>query len=156
MKADGGVDVQIHVFLTFDNSWWLAISFIFRPLYPQGNIPRYPLGRVGPRTGLDDLGKRKNFLPTRSRTPTLRLSSLLPVVIQTVLSPLRIIIHHLGVRFSQRWFHVSFLLAKFLDPKDGCDNLPPKRRLNFAELHRVISQKRDLFIRVTYNKVSKS
>jgi hypothetical protein len=52
MKTYGGVEVQIHVFLT-------------RPLYPQGKKPRYPLDRrLGrPRSQSGCGGDEKNSLP---------------------------------------------------------------------------------------------
>jgi hypothetical protein len=43
MKAYGGMDVYIHIFLDLDTSW--RFSFKTRSLYPPGKSPRYPLDR---------------------------------------------------------------------------------------------------------------
>jgi hypothetical protein len=43
-------------------------------------------------------------------------------------------------------FHAGFLLGLFVDPEDGVDMFPPKRRLTLNRLHGVISQKTVLFI----------
>jgi hypothetical protein len=42
MKAYGGVDVHIHIFLT---SALGVVSFMPRPIYPRGKYPPYPLDR---------------------------------------------------------------------------------------------------------------
>jgi hypothetical protein len=62
MKAYGGVDVYIHIFLTSalaGGEWSALRSDRFNP----GKGPRYPLDRRlgGPRAGLHDVEKR-NFL----------------------------------------------------------------------------------------------
>jgi hypothetical protein len=51
-------------FFDLGTSWRLVISFTPRPLYPRGESPVTHRGGgwVGPRTGLDDMEKRK-FLP---------------------------------------------------------------------------------------------
>jgi hypothetical protein len=48
-------------FLHLDTSWRLVVCFTPQPFYPQGNIPgtHWIGGWVGPRAGLDDVGKRK-------------------------------------------------------------------------------------------------
>jgi hypothetical protein len=48
-------------FLDLGNSLRWVLSFTPRSLYPQGKSPRYPFNRrlVDPRTGLDDVEKRK-------------------------------------------------------------------------------------------------
>jgi hypothetical protein len=51
MKAYGGVDVYIHIFLTFGTSWWWVVSFTPRPLYPRGKSPLYPLDRNQSQSG---------------------------------------------------------------------------------------------------------
>jgi hypothetical protein len=58
MKAYGGMDVQSNIF-GFGRRG--VVSLTPWPLYTQGKSPRYPLGRrlMGPRTGLDDVEKRK-------------------------------------------------------------------------------------------------
>jgi len=46
------------------------VSFTPRPLYPQGKIPRYPLGGwVGPMAVLDAVVKRKIPIPCRKLDP---------------------------------------------------------------------------------------
>jgi hypothetical protein len=59
MKAYGGVDVKIHVFLT--SALGGVVSFRPRPLYPGERAPgtNWIGGWVGPRTGLDDVERRK-------------------------------------------------------------------------------------------------
>jgi hypothetical protein len=65
MKAYGGMDVQIHIFLTsaLAGGEWSAS----RPgrFTPRGKAPgtHWIRGWVGPRAGLDDLEKRKYLTP---------------------------------------------------------------------------------------------
>jgi hypothetical protein len=59
MKAYGGVDIQIHVFLT-SSLVGGELSASCSGRFAPGE--RVPGGWVGPRTGLDDVEKR-NFLP---------------------------------------------------------------------------------------------
>jgi hypothetical protein len=49
-------------------SWMWVVNFTLRRLYLRGNNPWYPLdrGRVGPRTGLDDVEREKSC-PYRDR-----------------------------------------------------------------------------------------
>jgi hypothetical protein len=59
MKVNGGVEVQIHVFLTLAlavGQWTASRSCHLTPL--EG-VPRYPLigDWVGPRSGLNDMEK---------------------------------------------------------------------------------------------------
>jgi hypothetical protein len=66
MKAHGGVDTDIHVFLTsalVRDEWSVSCSCRFTA---GEKIPdtHWIGGRVGPRTGVDDVEKRK-FLPLR-------------------------------------------------------------------------------------------
>jgi hypothetical protein len=58
-----GVDAYIHVFLT--SALDGVISFTLRPLYPREITPgtHSTGGRMGPRTDLDDVERRKIFLP---------------------------------------------------------------------------------------------
>jgi hypothetical protein len=57
MKAYGGVDVYIHIFLT--SALVGVVSFMTLLLYPWGNSPltHWIGGWVGPRAGLDDMEK---------------------------------------------------------------------------------------------------
>jgi hypothetical protein len=61
MKAYGGLDVQIHIYLDHCTSWSLVVSFTARPLYPRGKSPdtHWIGGWVDPRASLDDVEKRK-------------------------------------------------------------------------------------------------
>jgi hypothetical protein len=74
MKANGGVNVQIHIFLmsALAGSEWSASC----PSHflPQGKGPWYPLDRRlgGPQTWSGRFGEEKNLDPTGTRTPTPR------------------------------------------------------------------------------------
>jgi hypothetical protein len=61
MKAYGGVDVLIHIFLTsalVGGEWWVSRSNRFIP--GERALGAHWLGgSVGPRAGLDDVEKRK-------------------------------------------------------------------------------------------------
>jgi hypothetical protein len=87
MKAYGGVDVEIHLFLSsaVGGGEWSAS----RPgsLTPGERAPDnfWIGGRVGPRLGLEDLNRTKNLAPAGTRTPTSWPSSLQPVAIPTEL-----------------------------------------------------------------------
>jgi hypothetical protein len=77
MKAYGGVDVQIHIFLTsalIGGKW--SASRIGR-FTPRGNSPRYPLDRRlgGPQSRSGRRGEEKILDATGTRTLTPRLSS---------------------------------------------------------------------------------
>jgi hypothetical protein len=65
LKAYGGVDIEIYIFLDLSTSCSWVASFKPLPLYPQGKSPRYPFDRRlgGPRAGLDDVEKRKFLTP---------------------------------------------------------------------------------------------
>jgi hypothetical protein len=61
VRGNGGITPRI---LNLGTRWRWVISFRFRPLYSQGNSPRWPFltgGWVGPWEGLDAVAKR-NFL----------------------------------------------------------------------------------------------
>jgi hypothetical protein len=45
MKTYWGVEVQLHVFYDLGTRWRWMVSFTPRPLYPQGDSPRYPFDR---------------------------------------------------------------------------------------------------------------
>jgi hypothetical protein len=45
MKAYWGVAVQLHSFFDLGTRWRWVVSFMPRPLYPQGKSPWYPLER---------------------------------------------------------------------------------------------------------------
>jgi hypothetical protein len=77
MKAYGGVDVQIHVFLTLALVGGV-VSFTPLKLYPRGKSSRYPLDRRlgGPLSQSGRYGEVKILDPTRTRTPTTQSSSL--------------------------------------------------------------------------------
>jgi hypothetical protein len=72
MKAYGGVDVEVHIFLDFGTSWMWVVSFMHRPLYPRGKSRRYKLDRrLGdPRTGLDDMEKSPDHTGTLNSDPS--------------------------------------------------------------------------------------
>jgi hypothetical protein len=81
MKTCGRFDVYIHVFLTSALVW--VVSFTPLPFYPWGRSPgtHWIGGWVGPRTGLDDMERRKILpkpgfeiwlLGSLSRLPSLR------------------------------------------------------------------------------------
>jgi hypothetical protein len=77
MKAYGGVDVYIHVFLTsalVGVSGQLHASAAFPP---GGKSPFYPLDRSldGPKIRSGRRGEEKIFYPTGTRTPTSRFSN---------------------------------------------------------------------------------
>jgi hypothetical protein len=61
-------------FLDLGTSWRWVVSFTPRPLYPQGNSPRYPLDRRldGPQSWSGRRGEDKILDPTGTRTPTPR------------------------------------------------------------------------------------
>jgi hypothetical protein len=72
MKAYGGVDVYIHIFLT-----WALVGGEWSASRPYRFIPRERApgthwigGWVDPKTGLDDVEKKKFLDPTGIRTPT--------------------------------------------------------------------------------------
>jgi len=71
LRHVGGVEVQLHSFLsiTLDNDE--AISLTSWPLYPRGKKPQHPLNRkrVDPRDGLDDFRHYKNPLPLPAIEP---------------------------------------------------------------------------------------
>jgi hypothetical protein len=75
MKAYGGVDVQIHIFLTsalVAGEWSASRPCLFTP-GERAPGTHWIEGWVGPRAGLDGL---ENILyPTGTRTPTPRSSS---------------------------------------------------------------------------------
>jgi hypothetical protein len=61
MKAYGGVDVEIHIFLT-------VVSFMPLQLYPQENNPQYPLDRrLGGPQSRSGLGEEEILDPYRTR-----------------------------------------------------------------------------------------
>jgi hypothetical protein len=67
MKAYGEVDVYTHVFFTAElvgGEWSASCPWL---LCPMERVPstRWIGGWVYPRTGLDDLEKRKFFIPPR-------------------------------------------------------------------------------------------
>jgi hypothetical protein len=64
MKAYGGMDVYIHVFLDLGSIWMVVFSFTPRPLYPRGKSPRYPLHR-----GLGGHQNRSGQREEETRTP---------------------------------------------------------------------------------------
>jgi hypothetical protein len=71
MKAHGGVDVQIHIFLTsvlVEVTGQLHAPADFAP----GKDPRYPLDRrlSGPESPSGRHGEVKILAPTGTRTPT--------------------------------------------------------------------------------------
>jgi hypothetical protein len=69
MKAYGGVDVWIYIFLTSA----LAGGEWSQPLYPRGKSPRYPLVRRlvgGQKSRCGRRGEEKILDPTGTRTPT--------------------------------------------------------------------------------------
>jgi hypothetical protein len=71
--------------LNFGTVWRWVVSFTPRSLYTRGTSPPYPLDRR--LVGTQNLpGKGENPAHTRTRTPTPRSSSLLPVAIQTALT----------------------------------------------------------------------
>jgi hypothetical protein len=72
MKTYGGVEVELHEFLTLalDGD---VVSFRLRALHPRENDPRNPLdgGSACPRAGVDAVAKRKNvsIAPAGNRKP---------------------------------------------------------------------------------------
>jgi hypothetical protein len=65
MKAYWGVDVWLHAFFDLGTRWRRVVSFMSRPLYPQGKSPCYPLDRRlgGPQSMSGRGGEEKNFQP---------------------------------------------------------------------------------------------
>jgi hypothetical protein len=45
IRAYWGVEVQLHTFFDLGTRWRCVVSFMPRPLYPQGKSPRYQLDR---------------------------------------------------------------------------------------------------------------
>jgi hypothetical protein len=75
MKEHGGVDVQIHIFLTSTlagGEWSASRPGSFTP-GERAPDTHWIGGWVGPRAGLDDT--EKILYPTGTRTPTPRSSS---------------------------------------------------------------------------------
>jgi hypothetical protein len=66
MKAYGGVDVWIHIFLTLALAGGEWSASRPGPLYPRGNRPRYPLDRRlgGPQSLAGQCGEEKILDPT--------------------------------------------------------------------------------------------
>jgi hypothetical protein len=51
MKAYYGVEAYLHTFFDLGTRWWRwVVSFMPRPLYPQGKSPWSPLDRSLPET----------------------------------------------------------------------------------------------------------
>jgi hypothetical protein len=66
MKAYGGVDLQLHVFLT---SELVGGGQIHAPAaLPPGKEPPVPIGKEA--VWAPELGEEKNLAPTGTRTPT--------------------------------------------------------------------------------------
>jgi hypothetical protein len=91
MKAYGGVDIQIHVFLTsalVGGEWSASRPSRFTP-GERATGTHWIGGWVGPRAGLDDVGKRKfltlpglELLPRLARSQSLyRLRYLCSIII---------------------------------------------------------------------------
>jgi hypothetical protein len=77
MKAYGGVDAYIHIFLTsalVGGEWSASRPGRFTP---RGKSPRYPLDRKldGPQSRSGRHGEVKILDPTGTRTPTPRSAS---------------------------------------------------------------------------------
>jgi hypothetical protein len=104
MKAYGGVDVYIHIFLTSaltGNEWSASRP---KPLYPRGNSPRYALDRRlgGPQSRSGRRGEEKILDPTW--TLTLNPSIVQPIASRytdyTIPSPIKCLLNfnnHSGV-----------------------------------------------------------
>jgi hypothetical protein len=75
MKAYGGVDVYIHIFLTLALVCeWLLHTPATLPLQKERAPSTYWIGGwMGPRTDLDNM--EKNLTPTRTQTPAPLLSN---------------------------------------------------------------------------------
>jgi hypothetical protein len=75
MKTNVGVDEQIHAFLTSALDEWSAS----RPVrFTPGEITpgtHWVGSRVGQRTGLDDVERKKNLGHTGTRTPLYRIGN---------------------------------------------------------------------------------
>jgi hypothetical protein len=72
MNTYGEVDVEIHAFLTsalVGDEWSASRPSRFTP-WDRVTGTHYIGGWVGPRTGLDDVQKRKNLAPAETGTPT--------------------------------------------------------------------------------------
>jgi hypothetical protein len=78
-------------FLDLGTCWRWVVSFTPVPLYPGESAPgtHWIRGWVGPRTGLDDVEKRKFLTLPGLGTPTPRSLSPYPVTIPTTLSRLQ-------------------------------------------------------------------
>jgi hypothetical protein len=90
MKAYGGVDLKIHIFLTLalaGGEWSASHPGRFTPA-ERASGTHCIGGSVDPRAGMDGLEKRKFLHPPGLGTPTPRSSSPPPVVIPTTLSQL--------------------------------------------------------------------
>jgi hypothetical protein len=76
MKEYGGVDVQIHIFLTSELARGV-VSFTPRPLYHRRKSPQYPLDRTlgGSQSRTGGLEEEKILDATEFRTLASRSSS---------------------------------------------------------------------------------
>jgi hypothetical protein len=66
MNAYWGVEVLLRIFFDLGTRWRWVVSFMTRPLYPQGKIPWYPLDRLGgsqSRSGHGVEGKNSQTSP---------------------------------------------------------------------------------------------
>jgi hypothetical protein len=145
MKTYGGVDVQIHVFITsalVGGEWSASRPGRLTPC----KDPRYPLDRRldGPQIRSGWYEEVKILYPTGTWTPVSRTLSQQSVAIPTELPRL----FHFPVVSYIIWnlrkptalfptlLHAVFLLQVFLGSEKLTRHVPPKRLFTFNGLHR--------------------
>jgi hypothetical protein len=124
-----GVEVQLHASFDLGTSWRWVVSFMPRPLYPQGKSPLYPLyRRLGGRQSRSGRGgEEKNSQP---------LPGLEPPIIQLVVHRYTTELSRLLFIIIYAYKYVSNFVRKFVTPTELLATLPSHvtecRRLDSA------------------------
>jgi len=84
--GSGGIDPHI---LVFGTRWRRVVSFMPRPLYPQGKSPQYPLDKRlgGSQNHSGRGGEEKNSHSSSFVAPSLWKKMLFPAVRKVLLTP---------------------------------------------------------------------